>query len=330
MSFKHIGIIGGGAWGTALGAVAARNASKVTLWAREADVIGGINSAHQNPIFLPDVTLDPKIHATGDMAEVALADALLLVAPAQHLRPVAGDLASHVRTGTVVAICAKGFEQQSQSLLTDVLADVLPDVIPAVLSGPTFAREVALGQPTAVTLACADSDAAKSLAGALGGMTFRPYVSDDLIGAQIGGAVKNVLAIACGIVAGRGLGDNARAALVTRGLAEIMRFGIAFGANPNTLMGLSGLGDLVLTCTSPQSRNMSLGLALAKGASAKEYLSERQSVAEGAYTASALREMATAKNIEMPIAFAVDQILNHDAPIEDEIEGLLSRPFRSE
>ena len=330
MSIERIGIIGAGAWGTALAGVAAQAGRAVTIWALEPEVAEAINTGHENRVYLPEVALDPQIRATTDLAEAAGADAVLLAAPTQHLRSVTERLAPHLAPATPVVICAKGIENESHALLSDVIAETLPGAVPAVLSGPTFAREVANGLPTAVTLACRDEICADALVQALGGRTFRPYRSADLTGAQIGGAVKNVMAIACGIVSGRDFGDNARAALITRGFAEILRFGVAMGAKPETLMGLSGLGDLVLTATSSQSRNMSLGLALAKGENARDYLAARRSVAEGAHTASALCEMAQARGIEMPIALAVDRILNHGAEIDAEIAGLLARPFKAE
>jgi len=258
------------------------------------------------------------------------ADALLLVTPAQHLRSACRSIRPHVAAGVPVVICAKGIELDTGCLMTEAVRAELPDAPLAVLSGPTFAAEVAKGLPTAVTLACADADIGRTLVEAIGGRTFRPYLSDDLVGAQVGGAVKNVLAIACGIVEGRRLGDNARAALITRGLAEIARLGLALGARAETLMGLSGLGDLTLTCSSLQSRNMSLGVALGQGRALAEILGERRSVAEGVYTAKAVTELAAAKGVDMPICAGVDAILNRGADLDRVIEGLMARPFKSE
>jgi glycerol-3-phosphate dehydrogenase (NAD(P)+) len=327
---ERIGIVGGGAWGTALGLVALRAGRTPLLWAREAEVAAAINGAHENPIFLPGVALDPRLRATGELAEAAANDLLLLAVPAQHLRAVAGALAPHLKAGTPVVICAKGIEERSGALLSDVVAEALPQALVALLSGPTFAAEVAAGFPTAITLASADAALGQRLAECLGSRAFRPYCTDDVPGAQIGGAVKNVIAIACGIVVGRKLGDNARAALITRGLAEMARLALAKGGRAETLMGLSGLGDLTLTCTSLQSRNHSLGVALGEGKRLAEILAARRSVAEGVTSASAAVALAQRLRIEMPIVQAVDAILHHNAAIDGAVEGLLSRPFRSE
>lgn len=329
-AIERIGIIGGGAWGTALANVAASQGREVILWAREAEVVEAINGTRQNHVYLPDVPIHEGVTATSDIAAACDAQALLLVTPAQHLRATLSAIAAYVANGMPAAICAKGIEEGSGALLSDVVAEALPDAVPAVLSGPTFAAEVAAGMPTAVTLACRDAGAGEALVAALGGRAFRPYLTDDIAGAQIGGAVKNVLAIACGIGAGRELGQNARAALITRGLAEMTRLGEALGARRETLMGLSGLGDLVLTCTSAKSRNTSLGLAIAAGEDAAAYLAGRPSVAEGATTAGAVLELATRHGVDMPICRAVDAIVNHAAPIAGEIEALLARPFRGE
>jgi glycerol-3-phosphate dehydrogenase (NAD(P)+) len=325
----HIGIIGGGAWGTALAASAVRAGRKVTLWALEDEVVSAVNDRHENTLYLPGIPLDPALHATGDMAEAAAADAILLVSPAQHMRAVAAQLVDAGADAPLV-ICSKGVEQKTLALMSDVLADVALGADVAVLSGPTFAAELARNLPTAVTLAARDEALGGRLIEALGHNRFRPYLSHDVVGAQIGGAVKNVLAIAAGIVAGARLGDNAAAALITRGLAEIMRLGQALGAQRETLMGLSGLGDLVLTCGSTQSRNMSLGKALGEGRALAEILGERRSVAEGVFTASGVAALADRHHIEMPICGAMDRVLNHGAAVADEIDALLSRPFKLE
>ncbi|MDE1149373.1 MAG: NAD(P)-dependent glycerol-3-phosphate dehydrogenase [Azospirillaceae bacterium] len=327
---QRIGVIGAGAWGTALAMAARRAGRDVVLWAREAEVVAAINGAHENTPFLAGVPLDPAIRATGDLAEAVQADAVLLVTPAQHIRATTSKLAALLAPGTPVVLCAKGIEIASGGLMTEVAAAELPANPLAVLSGPTFAAEVARGQPTAVTLACRDTALGAGLAQALGSRTFRPYVSDDLVGAEIGGAVKNVLAIACGIVAGRDLGDNARAALITRGLAEIARLGQALGGRSETFMGLSGLGDLTLTCGSLQSRNMSLGHALGQGQPLADILAGRNSVAEGVYTAEAVVRLAKRRGVDMPICQAVDAILNHGAEVEATIQSLLSRPLKTE
>ncbi|HYG86352.1 MAG TPA: NAD(P)H-dependent glycerol-3-phosphate dehydrogenase [Azospirillum sp.] len=330
-SFHSIGVVGGGAWGTALALAALRAGRSTLLWAREPAVVDAINTAHENRDYLPGVTLPAELMATADLAEVGACDAVLLVTPAQHLRSVCAKLAPHLRPGAPAVICAKGIEIETQALMYDAVEAALPPGTPvAILSGPTFAAEVARGLPTAVTLACRDAAVGTKLVEALGSLTFRPYLTDDVIGAQVGGAVKNVLAIACGVVAGRKFGDNARAALITRGLAEITRLALRLGARPETLMGLSGLGDLTLTCSSLQSRNMSLGVALGEGRTLDEVLGERRSVAEGVYTARAVVALAGRLGVEMPICAAVDAILNRGASVDDTVQGLLSRPFREE
>ena len=329
-AIERIGIVGGGAWGTALALTARRAGQAVVLWAREAEVVAAINREHVNPLFLPDVALDPAIRATADLAEAAAADALLLVAPAQHLRALAAGLAPHLARGLPVVICTKGIEQNSGALMSEIAAASLPGAAVAVLSGPTFAGEVARGLPTAVTLAAEDVALGQRLIAALGTRSFRPYLSDDIVGAEIGGAVKNVLAIACGVVTGRKLGDNARAALITRGVAEMVRLALAKGGRAETLMGLSGLGDLVLTCTGPQSRNHSLGVALGQGRSLGDILAERRSVAEGVTSAAAASALAARLGVDMPITTAVDAILHRGAAVDEAIEALLARPFKSE
>ncbi len=327
---NRIGIIGAGAWGTALATVARRAGREVVIWAREAEVVAAINDTHENDLFLPGVRLDPNIRAVAEPSAACAADAVLLVAPSQHLRAATQALAPHLPAQVPVVICAKGIEQESCALMTEVVAETLPNAPMAVLSGPTFAAEVARGLPTAVTLACADASAGQAVIEALGVPHFRPYLSDDLVGAEIGGAVKNVLAIACAIGSGRELGDNARAALITRGLAEIARLGAAKGAKPETLMGLSGLGDLTLTCNSPQSRNMSLGIALGRGERLDDILAARRSVAEGVASSSSVTDLAQRLGIEMPISAAVKAILHDGAEIDAVIAELLARPFKTE
>ncbi len=330
MTPDRIGVIGAGAWGTALAVAARRAGHRVVLWAREREIADAINDRHENPAYLPGVTLDPGIAATTDPARAADAGLVLLVTPAQHLRAVASLLAPHWRAGTPAVICAKGIEEDSGLLLSQVLAGLLPAAPQAVLSGPTFAREVAQDLPTAATVAAANPDLAARLAAALATRRFRLYAGDDPIGAQIGGAVKNVIAIAAGVVAGRRLGDNARAALITRGLAEMGRLAAALGARPGTMMGLTGLGDLTLTCSAPQSRNFSLGIALGEGRALGAVLAERRSVAEGVHTARSVGTLARRVGVEMPICAAVERVLHHGAPLDAAIEGLLSRPLTAE
>ncbi len=323
---KKIGIIGAGAWGTALAMVARRAGRAVVVQAREAEVAASINEGHENTLFLPGVALDPAIVATTELTGAADADAVLLAAPAQHTRDLCIALAPIRSPGVPVIVCAKGIEQDTSALMSEVVAETLPGAPLAVLSGPTFAAEVARDQPCAVTLACADRDLAEALAAALGAPRFRIYHSPDVIGAQVGGAVKNVLAIACGIVEGRALGDNTRAALITRGLAEIVRLGLAKGARAETFRGLSGLGDLSLTCNAMQSRNFSLGVALGRGQSLDGIVAARASVAEGVFSAAAVTALARRLAVEMPISAAMDGVLNHAADIDATIAGLLARP----
>ncbi len=322
----RIGIIGAGAWGTALATVAHRAGRDVRIWAREADVVTAINTVHENTPFLPGVPLAPEIRATVDLGEAAEADALVLVTPSQFLRATCEALAPHLDLSVPLVICAKGVEIASGALMNEVVEQALPERLFAVLSGPTFATEVAREQPTAVTLACTDSEIGNSLAQAVSAPGFRIYQSADVIGAEVGGAVKNVLAIACGIVEGRGLGDNARAAIITRGLAEMARLSIAKGGRPETLMGLSGIGDLTLTCNAMQSRNFSLGLALGQRRTLSDILAERNSVAEGVDTAAAVTALAGQLQVDMPICLAVNAIVNHNADTDATIAGLLARP----
>ena len=322
----RIGVIGGGAWGTALAQVAARGDRAVTLWAREAEVVAGINADHVNHLFLPGIPLSPAIVASDDLAALTNTDALLVVAPAQHV----GAVLAGIDVGTrPIVLCAKGIEAGTGRLVGEIARAAHPAAPIAVLSGPTFAHEVAQGLPTAVTLACTDAALQQALAARLAGPAFRPYASDDVTGAEIGGAVKNVLAIACGVVEGAGLGQNARAALIARGFAEMTRFGLAKGARAETLAGLSGLGDLVLTCSSTASRNFSLGAGIGRGESAAALMANRRTVAEGAFTAPVLREVANAAGVEMPITDAVCRLLD-GAAVATVIDDLLARPLREE
>jgi glycerol-3-phosphate dehydrogenase (NAD(P)+) len=330
MALQSVGIIGAGAWGTALAIVARRAGRDVLLWAHEPETIAAINQAHQNDVFLPGIALDPAIEATAHFNEVATCDMLLLVTPAQHLRTIAGELKPYVREGQPLVICSKGIEQASGRLLSQIAADLLPMAEIAVLSGPSFAADVANGLPAAVTMATAEEELSRALSHALGHPPFRCYWSGDVIGAEIGGAVKNVYAIAAGIVVGKALGASAHAALVTRGFAEMARFGVSLGARLETMIGLSGLGDLVLTCGSPQSRNMSLGVALGQGRSVEEALYGRLTVTEGVPTASAMVEVAGARGINMPIAESVHAVISGRATVDEAIEALLSRPLRPE
>ena len=327
-----IGVVGAGAWGTALAQMLAGDGRDVLLWAREAELVEAVNATHRNPLFLPSATLAPSIRATGDLGEMAALPILLMVTPAQHLGVTLRAIPGF--SGDLV-LCAKGIEAGTQAtggrLMADVARAAAPAAQLAVLSGPTFAHEVAAGLPTAVTLACAHGDAQwRRLSTAIAQPSFRPYFSDDLIGTEIGGAVKNVLAIACGVVDGLRLGQNARAALIGRGFAEMQRFGLALGAQAETLAGLSGLGDLVLTCSSTASRNYSLGKALGEGASAASVMADRTTVAEGAFTAPVLADLARARGVSMPIVEAVEALLAGTMPAAEMVTALLSRPLRAE
>ena len=323
---QRIGVIGGGAWGTALAQVCA-DGGETMLWAREAEVVESINRRHVNDAFLPGILLNHAIRATGELHELTDCDALLVVAPAQHMRAV---LTALPLTGKPLLLCAKGIEETSGKLMHEVARDEQPGSPCAILSGPTFADEVAAGLPTALTLAAEDAALGEALCARLARPTFRPYLSSDVAGTQIGGAVKNVLAIACGVVEGRGFGQNARAALISRGFAEMTRFGLARGARPETLAGLSGLGDLVLTCSSASSRNFSLGKGLGEGWTAAELLADRKTVAEGAFTAPVLKREAKAAGVDMPIVEAVCLLLSDGASVDEVVEALLARPLRSE
>ena len=328
---SRVAVIGAGAWGTALAQIAGRAGRETILWAHEPDVAAAITRGHENPIFLPGVKLAPEIAATADLAAaVAGADVVLLAVPAQHLRTISARMRAHLAPGTPLVICAKGVELNSGKLMSEVVAETCPGAPIAVLSGPTFAGEVARGLPTAVTLAAADPALGERLVALVGTTHFRPYRSEDVIGAQIGGAVKNVIAVACGIVAGRKLGDNARAALMTRGLAEMMRLGMALGGQRETLMGLSGLGDLALTCNNAQSRNMSLGIALGQGQTQAQALAGKRSVAEGEASAASIAALAARLKVDMPIVAMVDAILHRGADIDAAMKALLARPFKDE
>lgn len=330
LRMAHIGVIGAGAWGTALAQVAASAGQQITLWALEPEVLASINATRINTAFLPGVTLSAAITCTSDMRDMACVDAILAVVPAQFMRKTLTTLAPYLPAGTPIILCSKGIEQGSLKLMTDVLAETLPNCVAAVLSGPSFAKDVAIGLPTAVTLACADPVLGARLVNMIGISTFRPYLASDVIGAEVGGAVKNVLAIACGMAEGRGLGESARAALITRGFTEMTRLGVALGGDAQTLAGLCGLGDLVLTCSSKTSRNFSLGVALGEGQSLEAAISGKRSVAEGASTAPALLALAQSRGVSMPICEAVAAILAGRVDVGNAIEGLLSRPFKTE
>lgn len=325
-----IGVIGAGAWGTALAVTAARAGRSVSLWGRDHTALMDMAARGENARHLPGIRLSPMPHVTADLAKVAEADVILLVIPAQEIRSIAPLLALHLRPQQPVVVCAKGIESGSNRLMSELAHEMLPQARLAILSGPTFAREVVMGLPTAVSLAASDLEFATRLCGLLSGRTFRCYASNDVVGVELGGAVKNVLAIACGIAIGRGLGENARAALITRGLAELRRLGVAMGARPETLMGLSGLGDITLSCNSQQSRNYALGFKLGERQTLADIEAGGHKLAEGRFTASGLVKRAEELNVDMPICEAVDGILNSGADIDQQIAGILSRPLRPE
>ena len=322
-----LGVIGAGAWGTALAQVAAAGGEEVLLWAREAEVVDAVNARHENTAFLAGVPLAATIRATGDLADLAECEAFLIVTPAQYLRAVLSGLAAR---GRPLVLCAKGIEDSTGLLMHEVARQVQPESPIAVLSGPTFAHEVAAGLPTAVTLAVEDKALGERLVARIARPAFRPYLSEDVAGAEVGGAVKNVLAIACGVVEGRRLGLNARAALISRGFAEMTRFGLAKGARAETLAGLAGLGDLVLTCSSTSSRNFSLGKGIGEGARPADLLADRKTVAEGAFTAPVLQRAARALGVDMPIVAAVNALLSEQASVDEAVGRLLARPLRAE
>jgi glycerol-3-phosphate dehydrogenase (NAD(P)+) len=327
VTIERLAIVGAGAFGTALAQIAGRSGRETLLWARNRDLAETINSTHENPAYLPGQTLHPAIRATSDLADVAHSDCLLLVTPAQAMRSVLEAAPSDRKP---LILCSKGIEERSGKLLNEVAEELAPGSPIGVLSGPGFAHEIAAGLPTAVTFASRDAGLYDAFQERLAAPAFRLYFTDDVTGAEVGGAVKNVLAIACGVVEGKRLGQSARAALIARGFAEMSRFATALGARRETLAGLSGLGDLVLTCTSDSSRNYSLGKAIGEGRSAAEMLSDRSSVAEGAFTAPVLARLARDRQIDMPVVAAVDQLISGRSTVDEVLGSLLARPPRPE
>jgi len=326
MPFNRIAVIGAGAWGSALALTCARAGRKVTLWEHDAANAAQLAQKRES-LFLPGVRIDDSIVIAGDLADAARAPAILLVVPAQAVRSVAKSLAPLIAARTPVIVCAKGIERGTKKFMSEVIAECTPNAVPAILSGPSFAADVARGMPTAVTLAASEEKLAGELARAIGSASFRPYHSTDVRGVEIGGAAKNVLAIAAGVVAGRGLGASAAAALTTRGFAELVRFGKAYGAKAETLMGLSGLGDLILTCSSPQSRNFTFGVNLGRGQKPDAI---HAGLVEGVFTAPVLLEMARERGVDMPISSAVNALLAEKMSVDAAIESLLTRPFKAE
>lgn len=327
---QKIGIIGAGAWGTALAQSMADADRQVVMWAREPEVVASINDKHENTMFLPGVALHDHIAATGSLSSLRDCSTLLLVTPAQHMRASLTALKAELAEGKPVVICAKGIEIETGNLMTQVAAEVAPQATVAVMSGPTFAAEIARGLPSAVTVAAKDKDLAQEIRDNIISKNLRPYITDDMIGTQIGGALKNVIAIACGILYGRQMGESAKAALMTRGLAEMARLTSAMGGKRETLMGMCGVGDLVLTCSSMQSRNFSLGVALGEGRSLAEIMGERNSVAEGVHTARAMTVLGRKHAVEMPISDAVCRCVTGAASVDEGINDLLDRPLRAE
>ena len=324
---KTIGIIGAGAWGTALAQMLSKGGRDVVLQARETELVESINAKHENTIYLPGIELDENIRATDCLKDVARRDVLLIVTPAQYVRSTLEEIKDEIQK-KILVVCSKGIELESGKLLSQVCQEVAPDATIAVMTGPTFASEIALGLPAAATIGIKDKDIGAELQDLLGVKGFRPYITDDVIGVQLGGAIKNVIAIACGVVYGRELGESARAALLTRGVAEIARLGVAMGAKKTTLLGMCGIGDLMLTASSMQSRNFSLGAALGEGKSMESILSQRNAVTEGVHTARSTLKLAKQYAVDMPITEAVYKCLHEDLSVEDAIEQMLNRPFK--
>jgi glycerol-3-phosphate dehydrogenase (NAD(P)+) len=328
---KKIGVIGGGAWGTALAQSIANSGRDVLIWARETDVVESINGHHENKMYLPEVRLNEMIKATHNDDDLDGCDMFLIATPAQHIRATLEQMKDHL-IGKPFVICAKGIEIETGHLMSEVVEEIIPDAKAGYLSGPTFAGEIARGLPCAVTLAMEEKykEIGEAIVSAMGSRTLRTYLADDIIGAQIGGSIKNVIAIAAGVIQGRGMGESARCALVTRGLAEMGRLAKAMGADKSTLMGMCGMGDLMLTCSSMQSRNFSLGVQLGEGKTLEEILGDRIAVTEGVHTAKALKVMASNNAVDMPISMAVYEFLHEDVTIDDIIEKVLDRPLRHE
>ena len=330
MNTESISVIGTGSWGSALAHIMAIKGLDVCLWARRAEVAEEINTGHENTAHLRGIPLDSRIKATSDLQEAMKSDIILMVTPAQAMRSVLGQLRPYIRPDHVLILCSKGIEQGSMLIMSDVVEEILPNTQTAILSGPNFAKEIASGKPAATTLASISQDLAETLQNVIASEYFRPYVTTDIIGTQIAGALKNVIAIACGIVKGLDMGESARASLVTRGMAEITRLGIAMGAQPETFLGLCGIGDMMLTCSSEQSRNFSLGYALGQGEALSKIMADTNSVTEGVHTAKSTVALAEKYGVEMPICIGVDACVNKNLPINDVIKTILNRPLSHE
>ncbi len=327
---KEISIIGSGAWGTAIAQLIAARGQNVILWARRSELAAIINEKHENTENLPGIALNKNIQATADLKTAAHSDILFLVPPAQSLRETLQNLKPLVAKDSALILCSKGIELKSGLMMSEVAQDILPQNPLVILSGPNFAREIAAGQPAATTLASLDKNLAKNVQDTIGSPFFRPYISDDTTGVQIAGALKNVIAIACGIAQGLGFGESTRASLVTRGMAEIVRLGTAMGARTETFLGLAGMGDLMLTCSSTQSRNFSLGIALGRGEKLEDLRSKSRAVTEGVHTAKAALSLAARHKLQMPVSSAVDQCLNEGRKLDEALKEMLNRPFGSE
>jgi glycerol-3-phosphate dehydrogenase (NAD(P)+) len=328
--FSRVGVFGAGAWGTALSQALAFAGNEVRLFAREVEVLTSINQDHENKLFLKGAALSPLIKATDNISDLGDCDLILMVPPAQFMRESLKTLKEHLKLNPCIVLCAKGVERGTDALMNHVLYETLPEASAAVLAGPSFAIEVATGKPCAVTLACADTELGAKIASTIAGPSFRPYLSTDMVAAEAGGAIKNVLAIACGVSEGRGLGRNAHAALITRGFAEMTRLAVALGAEASNMMGLCGLGDLVLTCSSTQSRNMSTGFALGQGKSLEAYMQGRLTVAEGVQSAPAVVELGQKFGIDLPICSSVNDLLSGRLSVDQAIDALMNRPLRQE
>ena len=328
--YTNISIIGAGAWGTALAEVISRQGNQVNLWAREDDVVKSINTLNENTLYLPNIKLSELIIAQNNLDNVINCDLLLMVTPSQFMRSVLEDIKDSLNDSIPVVLCSKGIETKTLSLMNEITESIIPKNPLAILSGPSFAIDVVNNKPTAVTLACKDLSIGKNIADSISLPTFRPYLSEDIVGAQIGGATKNVIAIAAGVVEGQNLGDSARAATIARGFSEINRLAVALGGQEETLSGLSGMGDLLLTCNSITSRNFSLGIKLGKGLSAEEATDGLSSIAEGMYSAKAIDKLSKKLGVEMPITNAVNDLIERKRSLDEIIDDLLSRPIRRE
>ncbi|MFL2834512.1 MAG: NAD(P)H-dependent glycerol-3-phosphate dehydrogenase [Alphaproteobacteria bacterium] len=328
--YTNISIIGAGAWGTALAEVISRQGNQVNLWAREDDVVKSINTLNENTLYLPNIKLSELIIAQNNLDNVINCDLLLMVTPSQFMRSVLEDIKDNLNDSIPVVLCSKGIETKTLSLMNEITQSIIPKNPLAILSGPSFAIDVVNNKPTAVTLACKDLSIGKNIADSISLPTFRPYLSEDIVGAQIGGATKNVIAIAAGVVEGQNLGDSARAATIARGFSEINRLAVALGGQEETLSGLSGMGDLLLTCNSITSRNFSLGIKLGKGLSVEEATDGLSSIAEGMYSAKAIDKLSKKLGVEMPITNAVNDLIEKKRSLDEIIDDLLSRPIRRE